>query len=237
MLKLSTIKRLLCFYIIDLVIVSIIYAVFNAFTIYQLKNIGFLLLPIPFLLMGQFLGFSTYKFLDYCESNLSKQTAFTIGFVMTSILLSVGIFYARYPDWEHKKLYGQMEENQKSMQFFLKDRHEKQGFIAYDKFKGQFKTANDFDLIGGSVYASDTSINGISDTLFSYRFKYLRNNNPEKYVAKINVFQDIAYLVLFNRKITSDRETIIRDSLMEKEIKNTVPNVDELFDSIKKFER
>lgn len=88
-------------------------------------------------------------------------------------------------------------------------------------------------LEANTLAVRDTQINGLADSVLSFRFLYTRNDKKDIYKANVEVFGNKARVLLFDQYL-SYREIEIRDSIRHAVIQEFKKTWKELPDSTKK---
>ena len=229
----TTIKRVTILYFSSLFAFIIISKLFGGQTILILQSLGFWILPLFVILVGQIVGFvATLIF----GNPLLKQKIFNVSFIISFIGFATIISLSKYSNWRHRKDFGNIEANQDYFKYFAGD-YVIEEKIAFDSLSKLLVDSNSFRITGTSVKAIDTTVNGHAETTYFTTFHYRKESQKLHFKAQFAVLQNIARLIYFD--IPFDQNDYHQIDSFHKVVRNSVKESmkvvpDSIKDKIKK---
>src|SRR5690606_40053851 len=108
----KTLKRILTFYILSLIALFIIGSIYGNSSLFE--NQGFYILPIPFILLGQILGFIALLFVDTDEN---KGKYYKVSACISFALFLSITTYNFHQNRSHEKHFGNIDSNNDYINF------------------------------------------------------------------------------------------------------------------------
>lgn len=224
----STIKRLILFYFINLLIFLFINTLFGVQITRIVFSSGLWLLPLIFVFLGQVLGFISVIAIERPGKN---KKIFHICAIVTSIAFASIVFFVKFSYWKHERDFGNIESNTNYFKYWADD-YKKEKMMAFDTLIKKFTNPNEIKLTGSFVNKKDTIIDGYKETSYLLRLIYKKKHEDEKYKADFIIVKNKTNLLYFDKPLdNSDQFTI--DSLQKKGTEDINAAIKLLPDSIR----
>lgn len=136
----TILKRIVILYFLSLLAFIIISKLFGSNIFSILKSMGFWILPIFFILVGQIIG---YVISLGIEETLLKKRIFNISYLVVLVGFIGLKIYFKYSNWRHKKDFGNIETNEQQFKHYLGP-NAREDKIAFDSLSKLLVDPNSF---------------------------------------------------------------------------------------------
>jgi len=227
-------KRLLFFYIINLLVYLLLSLLFGRQLLVLLQNMGFRLLAIPLLVIipALIIGFIIMTFVN---NNQKTNKIFITTYIICSSLFGLIILEKYFSSWKHERNFGNIESNEDYFKYFIKDNLDEKK-ISFDTLLTKFSNPNEIEIQGTMSKTKDSIITNSKNSIYFIRIMYKKNTSKGIYKADFTVYNHIAQMHYYDIPLTeSDKKSImISEQKIKKDIKDAIKVVENEIEKKKK---
>jgi hypothetical protein len=189
----KAIVRLIFFYFIDILFLLLICKIFNRNLADLIARGNFWLLPLPFLFLGQILGFLSAYIIPQPErkNKIYKKFAAISSLTFIVTISSCGLYI-----WDHNNNFANIESNERFFDTQNDDSASRiilQAKVAFDTLIKMFPNANDIKL---TEWIIDPGVEGPTLIFFYTKKKY-----EGIYKAKLTESKKVALLLYYDKQL------------------------------------